>query len=192
MSAELRYCNGTYVRDPEGVWRYSWGDPVPGAVDLTLADLLAIDHPAGDPSRPVTREELEWLRDENHENVLVRRNGRSAPTSGDLIVGMSAPELQVHTMLTVGDIAQLAEVSKATIDSYRYRGYLPAPQTIRGRTPLWSRPVVQRWLQTRPGCGWRSDIYGTAAARAEREQVVRERATTTGEHGPGQRRRTDH
>ena len=180
MSAELRYCDGTYVRDPEGTWRYSWGDAVPGAVDLTLADLLAIHQPAFDPAtpldaRPVGRQELEWLRDENLDNVLVRRNGRGAPTSGDLIVGMSAPELQVHTMLTVGDIAELAKVSKATIDSYRYRGYLPAPQVIRGRTPLWSRPVVQRWLQTRPGCGWRSDIYGDAADREEREQVLRKR-----------------
>lgn len=192
MNAELRYCNGTYIRDPEGIWRYTWGDPIPGAVDLTLADLLAIDHPPDDTSstassRPVTREELEWLRDENLDNVLVRRNGRSTPTAGDLIVGMSAPELQVHTMLTVGDIATLAEVSKATIDSYRYRGYLPAPQSIRGRTPLWSRPIIQRWLHTRPGCGWRSDIYGNAADRDEREQVLRKRNSTVRERRAGHR-----
>ena len=191
MSAELRYCSGTYFRDPDGVWRYSWGDKVPGAVDLTLADLLAIDQRADDPSspvpmRPVSKEELEWLtgQSENLENVLVRRNGRRAPTCGDLIVGMSAPELQVLTMLTVSDIAELANVSKATIDSYRYRGYLPAPQAVRGRTPLWSRPVVQRWLQTRPGCGWRSDIYGDATARDERERAVREHTVAARQQDP--------
>jgi hypothetical protein len=183
MAVELRYCNGTYLRDADGVWRYPWGDPVPGAVDLTLADLLAIDHRADDhsspaPMRPVSREELDWLtgQQESLQNVLVRRSGRRSPDAGDLIVGMSAPELQIMTMLTVADIAKLASVSKATIDSYRYRGYLPAPQAVRGRTPLWARPIIQRWLQTRPGCGWRSDIYGSSTVSAASRSTGREGA----------------
>ncbi len=168
MSTELEHGNGTYRRGTDGVWRYPWGDPVPGATDLTVADLLAIHHgtdveTARIPLRAVSQAELEWLTGRNGEldQIFVRRRGPQGPDTGDLVVGMWAPELHVLTMLTVNEIADLAEVSKATIDSYRYRGYLPEPQATRGRTPLWARPIVQRWLTTRPGCGWRSDIYGT-------------------------------
>lgn len=171
MSGQLEHCNGTYRRGTDGVWRYPWGDPVPGATDLTLADLLAIHYGtdlagARLPLRAVSRSELAWLtgQSEDLDQVFVRRRGTNPPDTGDLVVGMWAPELHVLTMLTVNEIAELAGVSKATIDSYRYRGYLPEPQTTRGRTPLWARPIVQRWLTTRPGCGWRSDIYGTQRA----------------------------
>jgi hypothetical protein len=113
--------------------------------------------------RPLAPLELAWLRRESAEvdAVFVRRPpAGQEPGMGDLVVGMLAPELHVMTMLTVADIGQLAGVSKASIDSYRYRGYLPEPQATRGRPPLWARPIVRRWLQTRPGCGWRSDLYG--------------------------------
>lgn len=166
MSATLRYANDTYWRDAEGVWRYRWGDRVPGAVDLTLSDLLAIDDHADESlTVDLDRRTLAWLTGEDQlgEAVHVRPNGSRSPNAGDIVVGMHAPELQVTTMLTVSDIARMAGVSKATIDSYRYRGYLPAPQAVQGRTPLWARPVVARWLRTRPGSGWRSDIYGEGA-----------------------------
>ncbi|MCC5948621.1 MAG: hypothetical protein JJT89_09220 [Nitriliruptoraceae bacterium] len=164
----MRCCNDTYTRDVEG-WRYPWGGPVTGASDLTLADLMAIDDvscvDAISAIRPLTAAERRWLagdRAARHE-IVVHRNRQQA-TIGDLIVGMSAPELHVVLMLTVGDIAEAAGVSKATIDSYRYRGYLPEPQVVRGRTPLWARPIVRRWLATRPGSGWRSDLYVTSPA----------------------------
>jgi predicted DNA-binding transcriptional regulator AlpA len=168
MAPELTCCNDTYTRSSDGVWRYPWGDPVPGAVDLTLADVFAIS--VGDPSpddvpmRTLTPRELAWVQGETTEldGVLVRRSTNGSPPGvGDLVVGLLAPELHVLTMLTVADIGELAGVSKATIDSYRYRGYLPRPQATRGRTPLWARPIVRHWLQHRPGCGWRSDLYGT-------------------------------
>jgi hypothetical protein len=173
VGAELTCCNDTYTRTADGRWRYPWGDPVPGACDLTLADLLALHVGEAGPEklamRPLSPEELAWLRGESVEvdAVLVRRRraGRD-PGVGDLVVGMLAPELHVMTMLTVADIAELAGVSKATVDSYRYRGYLPAPQATRGRTPLWARPIVRRWLHTRPGCGWRSDLYGVSELTA--------------------------
>jgi predicted DNA-binding transcriptional regulator AlpA len=161
---ELTYCSGTYRRDEDGVWRYPWGDPVLGAADLTLAELMSIDG-VGDAaslaSRPLNEDERAWLAGTtaDMENVLVVRHAGRPPNAGDLVIGMSAPELQVTTMLTVADIAELAGVSKATIDSYRYRGYLPEPQIVRGRTPLWARPIVRHWLETRPGSGWRTDIY---------------------------------
>jgi hypothetical protein len=163
---DLTCCGGTYRRDGDGVWRYPWDDPVPGAVDLTLGDVLALQIDGADdgalPIRALTPAERAWLRGEpGVDGVLVRRpcDGR-VPGVSDLVVGMLAPELHVLTMLTVADIGGLAGVSKATIDSYRYRGSLPPPQATRGRTPLWARPIVRRWLQTRPGSGWRTDLYG--------------------------------
>lgn len=171
MARLLRCCNDTYLRDPEGVWRYPWGEPVPGATDLTLADLMALDHgrrgsDVMDGFRPLNGDEREWLAGRDHDlaEVLVRNRGSGRRHAGDLIVGMMAPELHVLTMMTVGDVAEAAGVSKATIDSYRYRGYLPQPQVTQGRTPLWARPIVHHWLATRPGCGWRSDVYGRADA----------------------------
>jgi hypothetical protein len=160
----IRCCNDTYTRDAE-LWRYPWGAPVPGASDLALADLMAIDDircvEEISGVRPLSDAERRWLMGDRgaRGEVLMRAGHGHQPTVGDLIVGMMAPELHVLTMLTVGDIAEAAGVSKATIDSYRYRGYLPEPQIVRGRTPLWARPIVRRWLHTRPGSGWRTDLY---------------------------------
>jgi hypothetical protein len=162
---QLRCCNGTYTRSATG-WIYPWGAPVPGAVDLTVADMLAIDGELDIGQglarfRALSPDERRWLAgdDDVLEQVLLRRRAGARPDAGDLIVGMLAPELHVQTMLTVGDIAETAGVSKATVDSYRHRGYLPTPQVTRGRTPLWARPIVHRWLRTRPGPGWRRDLY---------------------------------
>jgi hypothetical protein len=169
MRAELTCCNDTYTRTADGTWRYPWDDPVPGARDLTLADVLSLQHAGIDPAelsmRPLSEQELAWVRGETAslDAVLVRRPANGTPGVGDLVLGMLAPELHVLTMMTVADIGELAGVSKATVDSYRYRGILPAPQATRGRTPLWSRPIVHRWMQTRPGCGWRSDLYASDA-----------------------------
>jgi predicted DNA-binding transcriptional regulator AlpA len=167
----LTCCNDTYRRSPGGTWRYPWGEPVPGAVDLTLGDVLALELGDGVEElavRPLTAAERAWLRGETADldAVYVREpppgHGRGV---GDLVIGMLAPELHVLAMLTVGDVARLAGVSKATIDRYRSRGALPPPQAIRGRTPLWARPIVARWLSTRPGAGWRSDLYGAAVGQ---------------------------
>jgi predicted DNA-binding transcriptional regulator AlpA len=167
----LTTCNGTYTRDAQGVWRYPWGHPVPGAVDLTLSDLMTIDATVGctegiEALRPLTAAERRWLSGQSSapDQILVRERPGHRPHAGDLIIAMSAPELHAMTMLTVADIAEAAGVSKSTIDSYRYRGYLPEPQLTRGRTPLWARPIVRRWLNDRPGSGWRSDIYLDAPA----------------------------
>lgn len=162
-----QFCNGTYVR-VDSVWRYAWGDEVPGATDLTLGDLMLVDvdrrcdcAEAVRAFRPLTDAEQRWLAGDISagDEVLVRRRPGYPAHAGDLIIGLLAPELHPLAMLTVGEIAEIADVSKATIDSYRYRGYLPDPQAARGRTPLWARPVVRHWLATRPGPGWRTDIY---------------------------------
>ena len=120
----MHYCQGTYHRDDTGVWRYAWNEPVPGARDLTLADLLPI-------------------------SAASAGSASSVPGSPDLVIGMLAPELDINLMLTVQQVAERAHVSKATIDSYRYRGLLPEPQMTVGRTPLWARPVIERWVARR-------------------------------------------
>lgn len=163
----LLVCNASYARI-EDVWHYAWGEEVPGAIDLTLEDLMRIDDQCACVAtvrafRPVTEAEHRWLGGDlsASDQVLLRRRPGYRPHVGDLIIGLLAPELHPLTMLTVGEVAEATEVSKSTIDSYRYRGYLPEPQVTRGRTPLWARPIIRHWLATRPGPGWRTDIYDT-------------------------------
>ena len=156
MTEQLRCCNGTYVRDMRG-WHYPWGDPVPGATDLTLADMDSASNRALFAEqvcrfRPLTAAEQRWLADGTSafDDVFVRPRGPAAPDVNDLIVGMMAPELVPGRMMTLGDIADMAGASKAAIDSHRFRGCLPGHQASRGRTPLWSGPIVERWLGEHP------------------------------------------
>lgn len=164
--ASTTCCNGTFQRDPDGTWRYPWGDPVPGAADLTLLEVLALKDPVrfppGVPAPPATAEDLAWARSLCEISSPVEVHFPDGHR--DLVIGLRAPELEVTLMLTVADIAEAAEVSKATVDSYRYRGYLPEPQVTKGRTPLWTRPVIDHWLSNRPGSGWRTDVYGSREA----------------------------
>lgn len=160
---QLNACHNTYHRAADGTWSYSWGEPVPGARDFTIDQALSLQLPGHDGIDPspheLTAEDVEWatgLCGVSEPLMVTRADG-----SQQLVVGLTAPELDVVAMLTVADIGDLADVSKATVDSYRYRGYLPGPQIIKGRTPLWARPVVRHWLEHRPGAGWRTDVYGT-------------------------------
>jgi hypothetical protein len=170
MTTHVTFCNDTYLRQENGVWIYSWGEPVPRAEDLTLRQALAqrllYEEPGLDGR--ISREQWDWATGlgpiSQPVSIETANGGR------DVVVGMQAPELNVLYMLTVTEIAELAAVSKATIDSYRYRGYLPEPQVVKGRTPLWTRPVIRYWLRSRPGSGWRTDVYGT------RERTEPERA----------------
>jgi hypothetical protein len=176
-------CNDTYTRGDDGAWRYPWDELVPGAQDLTIVGALALRLDDAGPRQSLSREELAWATSlcGVDEPLMVQRPGGGR----QLIVGMTAPELNIVTMLTVADIGELAGVSKATIDSYRYRGYLPDPQIIKGRTPLWSRPIVRHWLSTRPGAGWRTDVYGTR----ERRTPVRAMPITRAREEAAQRQR---
>jgi hypothetical protein len=171
MSTPVTFCNGTYHRRADGLWTYFWHEPVPGARDLTLQQALAqrLLHETPGDGRQVTRQQWEWATGLGPISQPVV----SETTDGgrDVVVGMDAPELNVLYMLTVSEVADLAGVSKATVDSYRYRGYLPEPQVVKGRTPLWSRPVVGYWLRSRPGSGWRTDVYGSRQ-RTEPERTM--------------------
>lgn len=171
---ERSCCYGVYERTSDGEWLYPWGDPVPGARDLTVGDILRLGlvHDGSDTSRGDLRDALlqDTLVDHEQPDTDVDWDAHEAL---DRVVGLDAPELHVRAMLTIADIADMTGVAPDTIAAYRYRGYLPEPQAVIGRTPVWSRPIVRHWLDTRPGNGWRTDIYGDRAEYAEQIQHMR-------------------
>ena len=174
MDPDDTRCYGVYQRTPEGQWLYPWGDPVPGARDLTVGDVLQLGliEPDGDDGADdlVGRLREDTMVDHAVDELSGTADG-AEPT--DRVVGMEAPELHVRAMVTISDIAEMVGVAPDTIAAYRYRGYLPEPQAVIGRTPVWSRPVIRHWLQTRPGNGWRTDIYGDRAEHDERVRHMR-------------------
>ena len=161
-------CYGVYERTRDGEWLYPWGEPVPGARDVTVGDVLRLGlvHDGSDTSSEQLTTALrdDRLADHDAEQAAVDWSDECF----DRVVGMDAPELHVRAMLTIGDIADMMEVAPDTVAAYRYRGYLPEPQALIGRTPVWSRPIIRHWLATRPGNGWRTDIYGDRGEYTER------------------------
>ena len=160
---------GVYERLPDGRWLYPWGDEVLGARDVTVRDVLQMGPVAG---RECSADGTGALGEDPLSDPP--QDLSDADADLDRVVGMTAPELHVRAMLTLGDIAEMVGVARDTIAAYRYRGYLPEPQAFVGRTPVWSRPVVRHWLENRPGNGWRTDIYGD---REEYAEWVRHRRT---------------
>lgn len=57
------------------------------------------------------------------------------------------------TYLTIAEVARRANVRRATIDSYRRRGYLPAPDIVVGVSPGWLPETIDTWMAARPGKG---------------------------------------
>lgn len=171
---ERTCCYGVYERTSDGEWLYPWGDLVPGARDLTVRDVLRLGlvHDGSGTSRDELTDGLrnDTLADHHPPGADVDWDADGAL---DRVVGLDAPELHVRAMLTIADIADMTGVAPDTIAAYRYRGYLPEPQAVIGRTPVWSRPIIRHWLETRPGNGWRTDIYGDRAEYAEQVQHMR-------------------
>ena len=163
-------CYGVYERRSDGRWMYPWGEEVPGAVDVTVRDVLELGALGAVSMSP---DELGAQVDD--DPLVDPSDDESDDGDLDRVVGLMAPELHVRAMLTVADIAEMVGVARDTIAAYRYRQYMPEPQAIIGRTPVWSRPVIRHWVQTRPGNGWRTDIYGDR--RQYDEWVSHRRAT---------------
>ncbi|RCV51875.1 transcriptional regulator [Marinitenerispora sediminis] len=59
--------------------------------------------------------------------------------------------------LTADQAASLAGVRRDTWHSYVSRGQAPEPDGRVGRTPWWWRSTVERYLDSRPGQGARTD-----------------------------------
>ena len=156
-----------YHRDADGIWRYaSDGTPVPDAVDLTRSCVYQVQR-VGDQVLIPTRTTVldhdvkRWLarigaREEPHGHSRVASVPAVEWDRIDTWVGMSAPELQLWAVLCLQDVSALTGYSPSTMRVYRSRGLLVGPQRTIARTPLWSRPVVERW----------SVAYATAAATA--------------------------
>jgi predicted DNA-binding transcriptional regulator AlpA len=159
-----------YVRDRRGTWRYAaTGRAVPGARDLTLRSLYrfpirrdAVNVPADLAcSEPALAWTLSWkhtlttaMHDRRVVSVLRIPLGEWERRA-DIPIGLWAPELNATRLLGVGDVARLVGVTPATITAYLARGRMPAPATRIGNSPVWSRPVIQQWLASRPGQGVR-------------------------------------
>jgi len=158
---------GAYWRDRDGVWRYADSrDAVPGARDLRLRDLF--DPPlhmiTGDdgeerPTRLVPRawarrapgHPLTWVYD---FATLGGRDDIAVPAAAwderaGTVVAMTAPELHPHNLQGVEAVAELLAVTASTVRAYLARGQMPEPVVRVGRTPVWSRPVIERWLPAR-------------------------------------------
>lgn len=140
-----------YIRDLNGVWRYSWKARVPRAVDLTPARLVQARHHHGVVAIPVwaLRGPLEPL---NERAVLDGEWGyvdkalwsvcRARP------LGVIAPELSPEMMFDLQGLAALLGYLPGTVRNMHSKGALPEPQRVLGRTPLWSRPVIEHWMGT--------------------------------------------
>jgi hypothetical protein len=155
-----------YVRGTDGVWRYSWGYPVPGARDVTLGERYGFPVVV-ESSGPVVRvpirmfrdPELSWVYGRYYDPwskapfVLVPLQVWQEHTSR--VVGMDAPELDATRMLDTASVALRCGCGVRTISSYLARSMMPLPVVRIGGSPLWPEPVIARWQETRPGRGGR-------------------------------------
>ncbi|MCU0268339.1 MAG: helix-turn-helix domain-containing protein [Acidimicrobiales bacterium] len=156
--------SGAYRRDLDGVWRYTAdGTAVPGAVDVVLGDLYdpaTTEDPNGRPVRVVPRawilrrpgHPLLWVLD--HAEPGVRRAPVLVPVEAweervAQPVGLLAPELHPSQLLGIDDVAALLDVTASTVRAYLTRNQLPPPVAKVGGSPVWSRPVVERWASGR-------------------------------------------
>jgi len=175
----LTACNGTYERHPDG-WRYAWGDPVPGAEDMTISTLynLPVERDGAGAGYVVVpaslarnEPELAWCLDASigpaRDRGLERGHGRDPNIPADAMlvplaewderakepIGVWAPELHPDRLLDTRAVAARAGVSADTIRSYLSRGTIPGPQGHLMGSPWWTAPVIDRWLtrRRRPG-----------------------------------------
>ena len=151
-----------YRRLEPGVWAYEWGGVVPGARDLTLRLVYAFAPMTDVRGRPCLAVPLAtydadarlawcaayWDPRSSDETILVPVVAWDAH---DESVGMDAPELAVTAVLDTTAVARLAGLSPRTVSVQLARGLIPPPVARLGGSPVWPRPLIEHWLQTRPG-----------------------------------------
>ena len=195
-----------YRRDRQGRWRYeATGERVPGARDVTLTSLHG-GVPRGAEYKAVaveavrTSPELAWCLSIAERDVVVqtmalgRRGGRVSRVvlvprvewerRSRVPLGLVAPELMPERLLDTERVARLAGVGRQTIATYLARGVMPLPVARVANSPLWSLPVVERWLAERPGQGVGGGPRRAAAGR--RESVGKTRGPE-GRRAPGRK-----
>jgi hypothetical protein len=64
---------------------------------------------------------------------------------------VTAPELRPNALLGVEEVAEVAEIAPSTLRAYlaRDEADIPAPQITTGGRKLWSRPVIDDWIEQR-------------------------------------------
>ena len=185
---------GAFWRDATGTWRYRLdGVEVPGATDVTLGDLFAppVELRGDAAVRVVPRawasrhpdHPLAWAFEHAE---LGARDAIEVPDAlwqerAGRVVAMAAPDLHPHNLIGVDGVAAVAGVSEATVRSYLARAQMPPPVHRVGGSPVWSRPVVERWLRARQGQKRRS--AAVAALVGEAEDAVQEHRDA-GDHHP--------
>ena len=138
------------------MWRYAWGDPVPGAGDLTLHDALRRAGAPAPPHVPLTDEVVRWAIELQQVDTPIVADG-----TGGLVIGMDAPELEPAVLLTTAEVARALGLGRATLDRLVVRGELPSHQLVVDGGRRWARPIVERCLVGAPRTDGR-DAPGTA------------------------------
>jgi len=156
--------NGAYQRDPDGTWRYTLGypDPVPGAVDLRLADLYSQLRPVDVDGRLHLEVPSRWLHERPELAWAAPLAAASTATSSltaipaddldaaDHIIGMHAPEITARALLTTRAVADVLDVGERSVSRYLATGRIVAPVGYVSDSPVWALPVLRRWQATRP------------------------------------------
>jgi hypothetical protein len=160
--AVVREGGAAYERGADGSWRAAAdGEPVPGAGDLTLADLFDPERTEldGVPVRLVPRawasrrpdHPLAWTFE--HAD-LGGRGPIPVPAAewearADQVVAMAAPVLHPWNLVGTDGVAAMLGVNEATVRAYLARRQMPDPLVRIGRTPVWSRHQIESWQATR-------------------------------------------
>jgi predicted DNA-binding transcriptional regulator AlpA len=190
-----------YLRDRRGTWRYrATGEAVPGARDLTLKALyrFAADEHSVLVPLSVARTDpaldwcLFWVRSAGHLVDAERSRGGRRGTRlavavpreawerrAGRVLGLVAPELMPERLLDTDAVARLCCVRPQTIATYLARGQMPEPVARLGNSPLWSRAIVEYWLESRPGQG----VNGGRRRRRGRSQRLRGRVSAASKRG---------
>lgn len=160
--------DGTWYR-PAAIFDYALEEfvtrPVPGASIVSVADLLGdpakvTQLPAGEASgqvmsvhgigleRPPTLSSAEYQR-----QLWVWAGNRPAEARSlkESIVDLAAPELNAGQLLNVTEAAKAAGINVGTLRGYISRGEneVPDPQAVVGASAVWSRPVIDQWIEAR-------------------------------------------
>lgn len=84
------------------------------------------------------------------------------PRSGE--PHLDAPEMLVHQMIDLPELAAMMKVKPSSVPSMLYREQIPKPQFRAGKQgALWSRPVIRHFIASRPGQGWAKGISKSTA-----------------------------
>ena len=154
MTQQNQWWSASYRLDSSSKWRYvADGDCVPGARTLTLEGLWKPRQVNPDSVAFPVEVVRGWPEFRWATSIVTPYGAREVLVDvgewelhRDVVAGLIAPELTVAAMVGVNQLASLFHVHPKTVTSYVSRGYLPAATFNRGRSPLWSIPVLTRTL----------------------------------------------